>query len=96
MYVDHYVVDAKHKTNYLASPMLYPHLNKFPTTYMLTAQLDPLADEQAEFCAKLKQSSVVAVQNVVPGVVHPFMLFGKIFPEVPGCIDWIKESLLKK
>lgn len=96
MYVDYYVVDAKHKKNYLASPMLYPHLNKFPTTYMLTAQLDPLADEQAEFCAKLKNEGVDVVQKVVPGVVHPFMLFGKIFPEVPGCIEWIKESLLGK
>jgi len=96
MYVDHYVVDAKHKTNYLASPILYPHLNKFPITYMLTAELDPLADEQAEFCTKLKQAGVEVAQNVVPGVVHPFMLFGKIFPEVPECIDWIKESLFRK
>lgn len=96
MYVDHYVVDPKHKADYLASPMLYPHLNQFPTTYMLTAELDPLADEQAEFCAKLKQGGVTVAQKIVPGVVHPFMLFGKIFPEVPGCIDWIKESLLKK
>lgn len=94
MYIDHYVVDPQHKKNYLASPMVYSHLNQFPPTYILTATLDPLADEQREFCAKLKQGGVEVTQKIVPGVIHPFMLFGKIFPEVPICIDWIKESLL--
>lgn len=96
MYIDHYVMDPKHKSNYLASPILYPNLDKFPPTYILTAELDPLADEQTEFCAELEQGGVEVTQKIVPGVIHPFMLFGKIFPEVPICIDWIKESLLRR
>lgn len=96
MYIEHYVVDLEHKNTYLASPILYLNLDKFPPTYILTAQLDPLADEQTEFCAKLAQGGVEVTQKIVPGVIHPFMLFGKIFPEVPICIDWIKESLLRR
>ncbi|MDP2193490.1 MAG: alpha/beta hydrolase [Alphaproteobacteria bacterium] len=93
MYVDHYLVDGIHKCNYLASPMLFDQLSKFPKTYILTAELDPLADEQEEFCEKLHAHAVYAEQKIIPGVVHPFMIFDKIFPEVRLGIAWIKEKL---
>lgn len=93
LYVDHYLVDDIHKHNYLASPMLFNQLSQFPQTFVLTAQLDPLADEQQEFCEKLKALDVTVEQKIIPGVVHPFMLFDKIFPEVKLGISWIKEKL---
>lgn len=94
LYVDCYLDQQRsHAYNFLASPLLYPHLDQFPQTILVTVSHDPLYDEQIEFADKLQKEGVDISMKVVEGVIHPFMLFGKIFPETYEVIDWLKNQL---
>jgi acetyl esterase len=92
-YIEGYIVDPEHKYNFIASPILYPRLEKFPSSLIITAEADPLADEQSEFVEILKSHKINVDQKIVPGVIHPFMMLSRVFPEVADCIKWIKESI---
>lgn len=95
IYADHYILNPIHRYNFIASPMLYNKMEKFPRTIIVTAEADPLTDEQSEFCAKLQKAGVKVSQKIVPGVIHPFMILKKVFPEVDECIDWIGSEIRK-
>ncbi|MBP9752851.1 MAG: alpha/beta hydrolase [Proteobacteria bacterium] len=92
-YVDQYIVHEENKYSILASTLLYQNLKKFPKTLIITAEADPLADEQVEFVHSLKENKVDVLQIIVPGVIHPFMMLSRVFPEVKDCIEWLKENL---
>ena len=95
LYVDHYFgYQRAHAYNFLASPILYPRLHQFPRTILVTASHDPLYDEQIEFTDLLKQAGVSVSTNIVEGVIHPYMLLSKVFPETYDVMDWLKEQML--
>lgn len=92
-YINQYLGMKEHRFNFAASPLQFHQLDAFPKTLLITAECDPLRDEQIEFYCILKQAGIDVRQNIVPGVIHPFMLLGRVFPEVKDCINWIKENL---
>lgn len=92
-YINQYVVEKENRFNFTASPLLFNQLDAFPKTLLVTAECDPLLDEQIEFYCILKQSDIDVRQIIVPGVIHPFMLLGRVFPEVKECMQWIKDNL---
>ncbi|CAO5677912.1 MAG: Acetyl esterase [Holosporales bacterium] len=92
-YIDGYIQNAEDKYSILTSPLLYQKLHKFPKTLIITAGADPLVDEQVDFVERLKKEQIDVRQIIVPGVIHPFMMLGRVFPEVKECIAWLKENL---
>jgi acetyl esterase len=95
LYVNAYFEKQRaHAYNFLASPLLYSNMAAFPKTLLVTASHDPLFDEQMEFAEKLKKAHVPLEHNIVEGVVHPFMVLGKVFPETYDVMDWLKEKML--
>lgn len=94
LYVDYYFDNERaHAYNFLASPLLYPKLSAFPKTLLVTASHDPLFDEQMEFAEKLKKAGVPLEHNIVEGVIHPFMVLSKTFPETYDVMDWLREKM---
>lgn len=94
LYVDYYFENQRaHGYNFLASPLLYKHLDKFPRTILVTASHDPLYDEQMELSDKLKNLGVSVSHNIVEGSIHPFMLLAKAFPEAYDVMSWLKNEL---
>lgn len=94
LYVDYYFENQHgHAYNFIASPLLYPRLDKFPKTILITASHDPLYDEQIEFAEVLQKAGVPVSHNIVEGVIHPFMLLAKVFPETYAVMDWLKGEL---
>jgi acetyl esterase len=93
LYVEKYLSDQNDQHNFLASPLRYKHLEKFPKTIILTAEYDPLFSEQEEFVKALKGHNIDVQQNIVKGVIHNFMLMNRIFPEVQESLQWLKEKL---
>jgi acetyl esterase len=93
LYVEKYLADSNDLHNYLASPLRYNRLEKFPKTIMLTAEYDPLFSEQGQFVKALKDRNVEVHQNIVKGVIHNYMLMSRVFPEVHPSLLWLKEKL---
>lgn len=93
LYIEKYLSDQNDQHNFLASPLRYTHLEKFPKTIILTAEYDPLFSEQEEFVKALKGHKIDVQQNIVKGVIHNFMLMNRIFPEVQESLEWLKEKL---
>lgn len=93
LYVEKYITDLKDQANYLASPLRYNHLEKFPRSILLTAEYDPLFSEQEAFVKKLKDYNVAVQQNIVKGVIHNYILMNRIFPEVHQSLLWLKEQI---
>lgn len=93
LYVEKYLTAPNDQENYLASPLRYNHLEKFPRTILLTAEYDPLFSEQEALVKKLKDYNVAVQQNIVKGVIHNYMLMGPLFPEVHQSLLWLKEQI---
>lgn len=55
-----------------ASPAHREDLSGLPSTYMETAEFDPLVDEGKEYAARLQQAGVEVVINHTHGTVHGF------------------------
>ncbi|KAK2596727.1 hypothetical protein QQS21_006182 [Conoideocrella luteorostrata] len=82
--------------DYLLSPVLAPKslLAKFPKTYFMTGERDPLVDDTVIFAGRLRQAkeavarernqpfedSEAAEVALIPGVSHGFMQFPGIYP----------------
>jgi acetyl esterase len=92
-YVRHYLASEEERNNQYASPILYPHLDKFPKTVIVTAEADPLYGEQMAFVDKLKLANVDVHQKIYPGTIHPFVLLAGVFPEGEDAIAWMGEHL---
>lgn len=55
------------------SPMYSGQLARFPSTMIITAEFDPLRDEDVEFAERLKQAGVRVEEMDVPGTIHGFL-----------------------
>ncbi|KAA8574594.1 hypothetical protein EYC84_006036 [Monilinia fructicola] len=86
-------------TDYLLSPILAPDslLARFPKTYFITGERDPLVDDTVIFAGRLRrcQGADAAEVMLIPGISHGFLQFVGIFPEgwkyVFQCGKWIQE-----
>jgi acetyl esterase/lipase len=84
-------------TDFLLSPLLAPEalLAKFPKTYFLTGERDPLVDDTVIFAGRLRQakhSDFIHRKDafdekdhvevtLIPGISHGFLQFVSVFPE---------------
>ncbi|PQE26372.1 hormone-sensitive lipase protein [Rutstroemia sp. NJR-2017a BBW] len=86
-------------SDYLLSPILAPDalLAKFPKTYFLTGERDPLVDDTVIFAGRLRRAKSEDVAEVVliPGISHGFLQFVGVFPEgwkyIFRCGKWVEE-----
>lgn len=70
---DAYLPDPALRTSPYASPLLAPDHSRLPTTYIITAQFDPLREQGLALGDKLQAAGVETTVIDVPGVVHGFL-----------------------
>lgn len=90
--------------DYLLSPILAPDLllARFPKTYFLTGERDPLVDDTVIFAGRLRRIRTdvddrdVAEVVLVPGVSHGFLQFPAIYPPAwkwfARQANWIEDA----
>lgn len=80
--------------DYLLSPVLAPDslLAKFPKTYLMTGERDPLVDDTIVFACRLRRAKEAAAREdgsdepaavellLLPGISHGFMQFPSLYP----------------
>jgi len=62
------------------SPLRADDLSHLPPTFVVTAEIDPLYDEQTAYVERLRQCGVRAEQKIYAGMCHGFFQAGAMMP----------------
>lgn len=81
-----YINDESERRNPLISPC-YADLHGLPPAIVITAELDPLRDQDLQFVKKLNMSGVNTTLLDYPGSIHGFMQLTSYFPEAHSAIE---------
>lgn len=77
-FVDHYLRDAKDKTDWRASPLRAENFEKLPAALVVTASFDPLCDEGEAYARSLADAKVPVTLERFAGQIHGFLSMGRI------------------
>ncbi len=91
-FINHYVKHESDVRNALASPQ-YGDLKGLPYTIMISAELDPLREQELDFVKKLEQSGVKTRILDYPGMVHGFMTLPSYFDEGRDAIQKVASEV---
>lgn len=78
------------------SPLFIPDLGGFPETLILTAALDPLADEAHAFAERLQEVGAAHAHWVRPQAIHAYLSFGVLAQaraDRMALAGWLRERL---
>jgi acetyl esterase len=90
----HYVRNDSDMKNPLVSPY-YGDLNGMPRAIVVTAEFDPLRDQNLQFVNKLEQSGVKILLLDYPATIHGFMELPTFFPEGREAIEKVATEIKK-
>lgn len=78
---------AGYETKPDVSPLFFEDYRRFPPTFLVTAEVDPLREENLRFAAKLRAAGVTVEHQDYPGMMHGFALMTGVFPQARESIE---------
>src|SRR6266702_1986225 len=75
-FMDNYIPDSEDRKDPLASPMLRQNLKGLPAALVISAEFDPLVDENEAYAERLKDAGVACDYVCFSGMIHPFFTLG--------------------
>ena len=94
-FMDNYVPDPLDRRDPLASPMLRENLRGLPPALIISAEFDPLVDENEAYAKRLKEAGIETDYVCFPGMIHPFFTLGGVV-EDSARAEALVASALKK
>jgi len=94
-FMDNYIPDSEDRKNTMASPMLRPSLEGLPPALVISAEFDPLVDENEAYANRLKQAGVPCDYVCFAGMIHPFFTLGGVVAESARAEALIAAALRK-
>jgi len=94
-FMDNYIPDPEDRKSPLASPMLRDSLAGLPPALVISAEFDPLVDENEAYAERLKAAGVPTEYVCFPGMIHPFFTLGGVV-EDSARAEALVASALKK
>ena len=70
-----------------ASPLLAPDLRSLPPTFLMTAEVDPLAEQGRAYGDRLRAAGVPVTQIEAAGMFHGFLSFAGALPAADEAFD---------
>ncbi|GAC1408573.1 MAG: alpha/beta hydrolase [Chloroflexota bacterium] len=96
-FYNHYVPNSSDRTDPRAAPLLNDDLSGLPPALILSAEYDPLRDEDRAYADRLREAGVPTIYSEYPGVIHNWVLFGlDIDAAVQGMNEiaaWLRSTL---
>lgn len=96
----HYLPNPADRTDPRAAPLLNDDLAGLPPALVLSAEYDPLRDEDHAYADRLREAGVPTIYSEYPGVIHNWVLFGlQIDAAVKGVEEiagWLRSVLAIK
>ncbi len=86
-----YLSDETHMENCLAAPSLAKSFSNLPTTRIITAEYDPLADDGRLYHERLLAAGVKSTHREYPGMIHGFFTYGAVTPAYSDLIEDISS-----
>jgi acetyl esterase len=94
-FMDNYIPDPQDRKSPMASPMLRDSLAGLPPALVISAEFDPLVDENQAYAERLKAAGVQTDYVCFPGMIHPFFTLGGVV-EDSARAEALVASALKK
>ena len=92
-FMDNYIPDHRDRTDPRASPMLRENLKGLPRALIISAEFDPLVDENEAYAQRLKEAGVPTDYVCFPGMVHPFFTLGGVVEDAAKAEAMIGTAL---
>jgi acetyl esterase len=92
---DHYIDDARHDTDWRASPLLREDLSRLPPAFVLTAGYDPLRDEGLQYAQRLTEAGNAAALVCFERQIHGFILMGRVIDEANVAVQLCAAQLAR-
>ncbi len=93
--VGHYVVNEDDRADPRASPMRRKDLTGLPPALVISAEFDPLVDDNAAYAQRLRDAGVPVDYVCFAGMIHPFFTFGRIIKDAARAEDLIAHAIRK-
>jgi acetyl esterase len=75
--------------------MLRQSLKGLPPAIIISAEFDPLVDENEAYAKRLKEAGVETEYVCFPGMVHPFFTLGGVVDDAARAEELIGAALRK-
>lgn len=92
-FIASYVPDARDRVDPRASPLLAADLSGLPRALVLSAEFDPLVDENSNYAQRLDAAGVDTKYVCFPGMIHPFFTLGGLIDAAAEAEDIIAAEL---
>ena len=92
-FMDNYIPDHADRKDPMASPMLRRDLRGLPPALIISAEFDPLVDENEAYANRLKQAGVPTHYVCFPGMIHPFFTLGGVVQDTRKAEALVAEHL---
>ena len=92
-FMDNYIPDHEDRKHWMASPMLRQSLKGLPKAVVISAEFDPLVDDNETFVTRLKEAGVETNYVCFPGMIHPFFTLGGVVEDTAKAESLIADAL---
>src|ERR1700712_4672019 len=94
-FMDNYIPDHEDRKDLRASPMLRDSLKGLPPALVISAEFDPLVDENEAYANRLKEAGVPTEYVCFAGMIHPFFTLGGVVADSARAEALIAAALRK-
>jgi len=94
-FMDNYIPDSEDRKSPLASPMLRKNLEGLPPALVISAEFDPLVDENEAYAKRLQEAGVPTDYVCFPGMIHPFFTLGGVVEDTAKAEALVGAALAK-
>ncbi|MEP7097637.1 MAG: alpha/beta hydrolase, partial [Dokdonella sp.] len=94
-FYDLYVPDPAQRSDWRASPLLRPSLKGVAPALIISAEHDPLVDENEAYAVRLKAEGVSTDYVCFPGMIHPFFTLGAVIDDAAKAEDLIAAAIAR-
>ncbi len=94
-FIDRYVPDPAQRTDWRASPLLHPALEGVAPALVISAEYDPLVDENEAYAKRLEAAGVPTQYACFPGMIHPFFTLGGVVDDAARAERLIAEAIAR-
>jgi acetyl esterase len=92
-FMDNYLPDHEDRKHWMASPMLRESLKGLPEVLVISAEFDPLVDDNEAFVRRLKEAGVKTSHVCFPGMIHPFFTLGCVVDDTAKAESLVADAL---
>ena len=92
-FIERYIPDVAQRADWRASPLLRDSLAGVAPALVISAQYDPLVDENEAYAKRLEAAGVPTEYVCFPGMIHPFFTLGGVVDDAGKAEDLIAAAV---